>query len=487
MGEKGRKSEDNDDLEIYENSKLHMASYQMNQFLGQWFTGPFGFFVFLFYEVTIGLSVWLVALGFIIYAVWNAINDPLVGYLLGRAHMPWEEKWGKRFPWVMIGVIPWLFTFLLIFSLPSNLDPSKDQWIIFLWLLISICAFDTLFTLWTVNTLSMFPDKFPKSKERMTASGIGALVGMAGIVSSSLIPPLLIDQTNQASFIFASWVIIGVAFIIIVLMIPGVRENKRTRERYKQRAEKEKELQQKSFFEASKDVIKNKRFTTKVIFFFGYQAAVALLQASALYMVIYVMDADSFYLSILLGAMLLGAIISTPLWIHLGHRFNDNRKLSIIAGFAMFFGFIPMFFVFDLVFFIIVLLLFGITLGGQWLVDPPTMADVLDDVAVQTGRRQEEIHYGYQTFFVRFGQVVQAVSFALVHILTGFVEGAQTRDQLFARSPTPELALLGIRIHTALIPAVLVLVCTLLFWKFYDLTPDVIAENKKKLKELDLR
>lgn len=473
------------DDEIFENSKLIMTSYQMNQFLGQWFTGPFGFFVFLFYEVTIGLSVSLVALGFIIYAVWNAINDPLIGYLMNRFHMPWEQKWGKRFPWVMIGVIPWLFTFLFIFSLPSNLDPQKDQWIIFFWLLISICLFDSLYTVWTVNTLSMYPDKFPGLNERRTAAGIGAIVGMAGIVASSIIPPLFIDQKEQSTFIIASWVIIIVAFFVILLMIPGIRENEEIRKRYQERKEKDKELEPKSFFQTSKEVIENKRFLVKVIFFFGYQAAVALLQASALYMVIYVMDADTLFLSILLGSMLLGAFISIPLWIKLSQRLNDNRRLSLIAGIAMFFGFIPMLFVNDIILFIVILLVFGIALGGQWLVDPPAMADVLDDVAVRTGRRQEEVYYGYQTFFVRFGQVVQAVSFAIVHIMTGFVEGAQTRSELFDRSPTPELALIGIRIHTALIPAILVLICTLIFWKFYDLTPDKIAENRKLLKQLE--
>ena len=78
---------------------------------------------------------------------------------------------------------------------------------------------------------------------------------------------------------------------------------------------------------------------------------------------------------------------------------------------------------------------------------------------------------------------MQAGVFALVHSLTGFVEGTTNRAELLAQSPTPEAALFGIRIHTALVPALLVLVCTLLFWKYYDLTPEKVAENKRKLME----
>jgi Na+/melibiose symporter-like transporter len=55
-----------------------------------------------------------------------------------------------------------------------------------------------------------------------------------------------------------------------------------------------------------------------------------------------------------------------------------------------------------------------------------------------------------------------------------------------ALSPTPQLALFGIRIHAAIVPAIIVLIATLLFWKFYDLTPDKVAANKVKLKEFGI-
>jgi Na+/melibiose symporter-like transporter len=162
---------------------------------------------------------------------------------------------------------------------------------------------------------------------------------------------------------------------------------------------------------------------------------------------------------------------------------NDNKKLSLIAGFAMFFAFLPIIVVQNFYLFIASLVFFGIGLGAQWFADPPTMGDVIDNATVETGIRQEAVYYGYQIFFIRFGHSVQAGVFALVHSLTGFVEGTTNRAELMAQSPTPEAALFGIRVHTALVPALLVLVCTLLFWKYYDLTPEKVAENKRKLME----
>ncbi len=158
-------------------------------------------------------------------------------------------------------------------------------------------------------------------------------------------------------------------------------------------------------------------------------------------------------------------------------KINNNKKMSLIAGIVMFGGFIPMLFVNTLVGFVITLLAYGVGLAGQWFMDPPTMGDVLDDIAIKTGRRDQAIYYGYQTFFARFGGTAQAIVFAVVHLATGFVQNSDTQSAA---------ALWGIRVHTALIPAIFVLVGILLFWKFYDLTPDKVAENERKLEELGL-
>lgn len=152
----------------------------------------------------------------------------------------------------------------------------------------------------------------------------------------------------------------------------------------------------------------------------------------------------------------------------------------------MFFTFLPMIFVSSMIGWIISLIFFGIGLGGQWFCDPPTMGDVLDDIAVRTGKRQQAIYYGFQSFFIKLGQTSIAITIAIVHSLTGFVEGAPSLAELYALSPTPELALFGIRIHTSIVPAILVLITTFIFWKYYDLTPDKVAANKKKLQELGI-
>jgi len=72
------------DSNFKQHSKLSILSYSLGDFIFQIFAITFGAYVFYYYEVELGLNSWLTMIGFIIYAIWNAVNDPLVGYLCDR-------------------------------------------------------------------------------------------------------------------------------------------------------------------------------------------------------------------------------------------------------------------------------------------------------------------------------------------------------------------------------------------------------------------
>ena len=159
-----------DKKEIYGHSKFIMASYGSRETFGQWITSAFGFMVFFYYEAVVGLDVVLAALAYVLYSVWNAVNDPLIGYLMEKVHMPWEKKWNlKRFPWIVLGAFPWLLSFLLVFMVPSEWDPvayPSYNWPVFGWFLFSICLYDTFNSLFDVNVLSLYPEAVAEKQGR---------------------------------------------------------------------------------------------------------------------------------------------------------------------------------------------------------------------------------------------------------------------------------------------------------------------------------
>jgi len=455
-------------------SKKMMTSYGFGNLIGQFIEAVFMVLVFFFYEAEIGLSSTLTALGFIIFAVWNAINDPILGYLTDRPTR-FTKKWGRRFPWIIISFIPWVISFLLVFT-PPNVDAQKSPWILFGWLVITTCAFDFFWSIFIVNILSIFPDKFREQSERVTASGINVFVGFFGVVFGFLLPPLIIEYGNIQSYSITAIICIGISIICLILMIPGIREDEDTIERFLIKSTDHEEEKDK-FLPTLKQALKQKNFVVIIVFYLGFMSLTMLVMASFLYYVRYVLKAEAIAATLIMGMLLIGGIISLPFWVKYTQKTGDNKKTSVIGAILMVCFAIPLSIFSDLSLVLITVFLFGIGLGAYWAMMVPVYSDVIDESVIETGKRQEALFGGFRFFFGRLAMVIQAITLAVVHELTGFSEGASVQSKT---------AVFGIALHTGIIPAIFMAIGTLIFWKFYDITPEKSAKIKAQLKEMGI-
>jgi glycoside/pentoside/hexuronide:cation symporter, GPH family len=475
-------------MKRYESSRLIHASFGSREMFSQWFTSAFGLYTFFFYESVIGLPSGLALAAFLVFSLWNAINDPLAGYLMEKLKMPWQKRRNMhRFPWILIGGIPWMVCYLVIFLVPLSWHAPNDTWKIFAWYVGSLLLFDTFFTIYDINAVSLFPVKFRTPEERRAVQGWGTLLGILGLVLAFVITGMIVNQNHPESYRMGAFVSFAGGFVLFALILPGVYEDKKLRAEYARNQALTGEASQ-PFLTVARKVLGHRTVRVKYLFFFGYQSAVALVNASALYVITYILDdPGNRSLPLIMGSMLVGALISTPLWVRISQRVNNNKTMSIVAGLLMTASFIPMIFAVTQWQWMATLAVFGVSLGGQWFMDPPTMGDVLDDAAVRTGKREQSIYYGFQTFITRFGEAFKAAVIALAHIATGFKEGHPTLAAQQALNPQGwHLVILGIRIHTAVVPALVVLVMTIIFWRRYDLTPEKAAENRRKLAEMGI-
>jgi len=116
-------------------------------------------------------------------------------------------------------------------------------------------------------------------------------------------------------------------------------------------------------------------------------------------------------------------------------------------------------------------------LGGFWTIYYVVFSDVIDESIVETGMRQEGFYQGLRRFFGNIAKVITAFYFAAVHELTGFNEVAEVQ--------TP-LANTGILLLFGIIPAITMAVGFLIFWKFFDITPEKSKMIKEKLLQLNI-
>jgi len=447
-----------------EPSVFNMLSYGSSGFWSMFAYSVFGAYFFFFYEIAVGLDTILIASAMIIFTLWDAVNDPLIGFLTDRT-TKFTKKVGKRFPWVIIGILPATFVFALLFMPPLGSSPIMLFW----WIVITTCVFDSLVTLCMVNVTGIFPDKFRTDKARRKASGWSAACSMLALPASAIIPPLIITFEDPTSYIPMAWLCVGILGIVSILMLPGMYESKELRERYFVSKEAPE-----SFMEALRSSLKQTSFVYYIILFFGYMALVNCLTASIPYVVFIVVEGTEFFAIQLFALFLSGTLISVPFWVIFAKKIKNNKKSAVIGGFTCaIVAFIATFFVgwLDLVF----VFLLGFATGNLWVLIPVYFSDVLDERVVLTKSDVRGTTVGVQAFFSRLSRGAQIAIFAIVHILTGFVEGSQTQT---------ELAKFGVLLHFTVIPSIILALCTLIFWKKYPLTTEETEKIKMKLKEL---
>ena len=163
------------DLEINYSTGVHL-SYSAGSFLNDFLSTVLAMWVFKFYETEVFLSIWYITIGIVIYGFWNMVNDPFAGHI-SDLPIPLTKKLGKRFAWFLMTALPTALIFAFIFMPPMEMNEIH----IFLWVLIILCLFDTLFSFLTINWQSIYPDKFRSQKERTKIGAIQIIMSLIGI------------------------------------------------------------------------------------------------------------------------------------------------------------------------------------------------------------------------------------------------------------------------------------------------------------------
>ena len=454
--------------EIASTSK--MVSYGFGYLIINYLLTAYSAIVFYFYEVEIGLPVTLVGIAFIIFAIWNMVNDPLLGYLTDKP-LKWTRKWGLRAPWIVLSSFPILICYFFIFT-PPNLD-QEGVIIVFLYMVIITCLFDTFFSIYNDHIYGGFTNQFRTEFERRKSFAIIAIVAGFGVTFLRVIPPLFIKYGDKSSFVFSALIVIIILAVCNFFLFFGLRESEQLKETFIKGYEETKE--EKSFFNTMKTAFKHKNF---VIILIGYTIIITtqtLMQASQIYFVKDVLRVPYSYTIIFNLVGFIGYIISIPFWYNFTRK-HGLKKTLVICLFLASISYLPTLWATTVEEWIIYNFLAGIPYGGYTIVIMPVAADTMDDVALTLGRRAEASLAGVRMFFFRVAFLVQGVVITVIHIITAY-----NPDPRAIQTP---LAIWGIRIHAGLIPALLMLVISLIIYKWYDLTGE---KKENMLKELKAR
>ncbi len=452
-------------------STKKMFSYS----LGYVISGSFGTgILFYYFEVEIGLPVALLGIAFIIFAIWNMVNDPLAGYLTDRPFR-WTRKWGWRFPWIVIGIIPAIIFRYLIWLSPDA-DPS-NPWPVFWYFIIITCLLDTFYSIFTIHLNAGYTNHFRSDAERKRSSAINNIIGGFLGLFWGFIGPLIIVYGKKETFILSALISLFIRFVLVIFLIPGIHESDELKERFLRGYEISENKEIVSYWKTMKKAFKRKNFTSTFFVYLMLSLSVTLYLASGIYFMKDVLRLPLSYSIFTALAMFLGFILFIPFWVNRMNKYGAHNvmKASLIILTIAVFPILWISTIEEAVFFAFT---GGTAIGAFTLSIGPVSADVYDECTITDGKHQEAMYEGIRTFFFRFALIFQAVIFTVVHLLTAYNPDPQAIQ-------TP-LAILGIRIHMGLIPALLNLTAFFILVKWYDLEGEKKLAVKKKLRELGL-
>ena len=450
--------------------KRILASFQLGNLVGLMMSQMYSQQFSIYYLNTVGLDDTLFFIAMTIFTVFNMFNDPLLGYLCDRSTR-FTSKWGKRFPFILIGAFPYALMVIVLYT--AHLVFLPDQWAIFFWLLIFYCIQDSVFSLYDINRVALFPDKFRDIEDRRTAGTITAFLETIGVLLGILIPTLLVDEAGNGWDTTAVVVAI-ISIVIFILMIPGVKEDQEIRER---RMKIDETMERSSFFGGIKLTLKDKNFLSYVILYTMYTSAMGVVMLSIPFFIQDYLLLPKEFENVLIVYVLF-VIVAAPLWYKLSKKIGI-KKVAIIGACILGSAGIPFFLIpygpdgIGLLF--LVLIAAGFVDGAIISMTMPIFSSVIDNAAIKSGKRQEGIYQGTYVFFSRLGIFIRYLAQYIIFLIFGYESPTNDPTQLF-----------GLKIQISLIPSILMIIGVILFWKLYTITTEQIELNSKKLKELNL-
>ena len=442
------------------------------------------FFVLLFgmwgniqlYAVTVLLiPLYLIPIMYLIYSIVDGVNDPILGYYTDRSKR-FTEKYGKRYPWIVIGGI---FGPIILFL---TFIPISDSIIImFIWLTIMMCLWETMATLREVSHEALFPDLFRDEDQRSAVLGIRMLFVLVAQLIAAISIPLIMASlggaTEPIAYIGAALFAVIIAYIVLIPYVRwGVRESEEMKQ-MRMRLDQDEQARD-PVKKVLKRIFTDRNWMGIIIAFLLWAIAALCFAGGMSYFILHSLGLGIEVL-VLPNLLLIGiSVLSIPLWVKLPRKIG--AKLAYIAGLSSAaIVYLAFFFVTDYIGAVIVFGLYGISYSALWgITFRMVQAEAIDNAAANNAKREEASYIGVLRVFSAFSYFFQSLIFVLVWTSTGY-DPAKRANQT-------ELAKLGLKLNMSLIPFAITIIGIILFAIMYTITKEDALLNKKKLVELGL-
>ncbi len=397
------------------------------------------------------------ALCWLLFGLWNAVNDPLFGYLSDKT----KTKIGRRLPYIRYGSIMAAAVFVLTWVLAKK-GQSDTQ--MFWQMLVSLFLFDALYTA-IATSLYVMPYEMAVTNE--ARSKIMFVKVIFGLVALSVPLVLLAELENLLTQSLTKFQIIMTVIGVFAGLIMCASTFFYREKGYV------KEEEQYPFLQSIATCFKNKSFLA----FESISFSVTFIQTALMMGLSYYFDAFGINYLYCYGAMFAGIILGIWLWMNPGSRWGVKKSVVLMC--LIFGGTLGIMLVLGKMTIAGVIGFFGAGIGfagGMYLV-PLMNGDVIDYDEHVSGLRREGMYAGVNSFICK---PAISIANALFPIMLGWF-GFDSAKAIALQSDTAKL---GIRVSWLAIPVALLLICAFVLKKFYPLDGEEWKKTKNALAKI---
>lgn len=392
-----------------------------------------------YYTDIIGINPAYIGWLYLIYNIWNAINDPLLGIYVDK--FKYQPKRGK-YVYLMRVTAPVML--LSIFGMLFS-NPAWNDWVIFAVLLGQLFVFDTAYTLYSVAYQSYFFIAAPTKEERIDVEMIRLYIGnVVGLVTTIIPTLLLVGDGNRALIIpvFSLVILVNAGMYIVAL-----RTLKDKAEFYTHIPQHTHRNTAEVWKEAIK-IIKSRAFLTYLIYYITARGSIAYYFTPFLFFMDKVVKSSgevATLADVVPGIVMLAVM---PL-VSRSIKKIGSKRVTLISYIPALIGFGGLMFITQAWQAVICYTLIVISLNMTQTAGVTINGALIDEDEMQTGVRKTGLYNGIFALFATTLTSLQAVVFTNIINAYGYDGSAAMQT---------EQAIWGIRVGTGLVPIIMGLI-----------------------------
>lgn len=398
------------------------------------------FFLLIFYTDGALLPPALVGSALLVGKIWDAINDPLFGWVSDRTS---SKRFGKRRVFMIFGAIPLGISIMLLWFVPKGLDQIG----IFLWVAFTFLLFDTVWTITNVPYYALTSELTEDYDERSSLTSFRMILAVPAYLVGAALTPAIV---GMFAIKYTGYGFIGILYGVIaaaalLFSASGFREKPAI-------------IENKSAISPKKAILltlKNKIFVRLISAYLIMNFSFALIKTLMAYFLTYQMKMEK-EVPLFMGILLIVVAVCLFPWKKFSEKWDKGPAYALgmaigalAVGACFLFPHSPNSLIY------VVAITAGIGFSANWVFPWSMIPDVVDLDRLETGEYRSGMYYGVWGLATKISEAIAIAStgwlLSMYHYVPNVEQSAST--------------LFGIRLFFGPIPAFFMLVSLpLLIW-----------------------